>query len=86
MKNIMKNIISIKDLKPSKEVTPRTYTWLDIKYNKLPDVTGLTLKEAKQILKGYQVNINGTGDKVIYQEPEANTYIKENSTIKLMLN
>lgn len=85
-KNIMKNIISIKDLKPSKDVTPRTYTWLDIKYNKLPNVTGLSLKEAKQILKGYQINVNGTGDKVIYQEPSPDTYVKENSTVKLLLN
>ena len=85
-KNIMKNIISIKDLKPSKDVTPRTYTWLDIKYNKLPNVTGLSLKEAKQALKGYQINVNGTGDKVIYQEPDPDTYVKENSTVKLLLN
>ena len=85
-KNIMKNIISIKGLKPSKDVTPRTYTWLDIKYNKLQNVTGLSLKEAKTILKGYQINVNGTGDKIIYQEPAPDTYIKENSTVKLLLN
>ena len=85
-KNIMKNIISIKGLKPAKDVTPRTYTWLDIKYNKLPNVTGLSLKEAKTILKGYQINVNGTGDKIIYQEPAPDTYVKENSTVKLLLN
>ena len=85
-KNIMKNIISIKNLKPSKDVTPRTYTWLDIKYNKLPNVTNKTLKEAKSILKGYKIEISGEGDKIIYQEPQADTYVKEGSTIKLMLN
>lgn len=85
-KNIMKNIISIKNLNPSKDVTPRTYTWLDIKYNKLPDVTNKTLDEAKKILKGYKIEISGTGDKIIYQEPNPNTYVKESSTIKLMLN
>ena len=85
-KNIMKSIISIKDLKPTKEVTPRTYTWLDIKYQKLPNVLGMSLKEAKNTLKGYKIEISGTGDKIIYQEPSPDTYIKENSTIKLMLN
>lgn len=85
-KNIMKNIISIKNLKPSKDVTPRTYTWLDIKYNKLPDVTNKTLEEAKKILKGYNIEVSGTGNKIIYQEPNPNTYVKESSTIKLMLN
>lgn len=85
-KNIMKSIISIKDLKPTKEVTPRTYTWLDIKYQKLPNVLGMSLKEAKNTLKGYKIEISGTGDKIIYQEPSPDTYIKENSTVKLMLN
>lgn len=85
-KNIMKSIISIKDLKPTKEVTPRTYTWLDIKYQKLPNVLGMSLKEVKNTLKGYKIEISGTGDKIIYQEPSPDTYIKENSTIKLMLN
>lgn len=85
-KNIMKNIISIKNLEPSSDVTPRTYTWLDIKYKKLPDVENKTLKEAKQILKGYKIEVSGTGDKIIYQEPKPNTYVKENSTVKLMLN
>ena len=85
-KNIIKSIISIKDLKPTKEVTPRTYTWLDIKYQKLPNVLGMSLKEAKNTLKGYKIEISGTGDKIIYQEPSPDTYIKENSTVKLMLN
>ena len=39
----MKNIISIKGLKPSKDVTPRTYTWLDIKYKQVPNVVGLNI-------------------------------------------
>lgn len=84
-KNIMKSIISIKNLKPSKEVTPRTYTWLDTKYVKCPNAIGLTKKEALSTLKGFQLEYSGTGDKIIYQEPSPDNYIKENSIIKLML-
>ena len=85
-KNIMKNIISIKDLKPSKDVTPRTYTWLDTKYIQVPSVIGLSKKEITKVLKGFEVIYSGTGDKVIYQEPDEGIYIKENGTIKVMLN
>ena len=85
-KNIMKNIISIKGIEPSKEITPRTYTWLDTKYVKLPSVVGLNKKEATKILKGFKIIYSGTGDTIMYQEPQADTYIKENSTIKVMLN
>lgn len=85
-KNIMKNIISIKGLEPAKEVIPRTYTWLDIKYKPVPDVVGLSKKEVSKALKGFEVIYSGTGDTVMYQEPDEGTYIKENGTIKVMLN
>lgn len=85
-KNIMKNIISIKGLKPSKDVTPRTYTWLDIKYKQVPNVVGLSKKEVTNILKGFDVIYSGSGDTVMYQEPDEGTYIKENGTVKVMMN
>ena len=84
-KNIMKNIISIKNLQPAKEVTPREYTWLDTKYVKAPNVLNMTKKEASSILKGFKIEYSGNGDKIIYQDPKPDIYIKENSTIKVML-
>ena len=85
-KNIMKNIISIKGLEPSKEVTPRTYTWLDTKYKQVPNVVGLSKKEVTKLLKGFEIIYSGSGDTVMYQEPDEGTYIKENGTIKVMMN
>ncbi len=85
-KNIMKDIISIRKIKPTKEVTPREYTWLDIKYVKLPNVLGANKKDVSKLLKGFKVLYSGNGDKVIYQEPEADTYVKEGSIVKIMLN
>lgn len=82
----MKNIISIKGLEPSNEVTPRTYTWLDTKYVKLPNVVGLSKKDASKKLKGFDIIYSGTGDTVMYQEPKEGTYVKENATIKIMMN
>lgn len=84
-KNVMKSIISIKNLEPSSEVTPREYTWLDTKYIKTPNVVNMTKKEANNLLKSFKIEYSGEGDTVIYQEPKENTYIKENSTIKIML-
>ncbi len=84
-KNIMKNIISIKGLEPSKEVTPREYTWLDTKYVKAPNVLNMTKKEASSLLKGFKIEYSGNGDTIIYQDPKPDIYIKENATIKIML-
>lgn len=85
-KNVMKSIINIKNEEPSKEPKERTYTWLDTKYKKTPDLIGKTIKEAKQLSTGFNLEYSGDGDKIIYQEPESNVYIKENSTIKVLLN
>ena len=85
-KNIMKNIISIRGLEPSSDVSPREYTWLDTKYVKCPNVVGMNKKEALSLLKGFNVVYSGTGENILYQEPQADLYIKENATIKIMLN
>ncbi len=85
-RNIMKSIISINELKKSDDVTPRTYTWLDTKYVKLPSAIGKSKKEVQSILKGFKVEYSGTGDSVIYQEPLEDSYVKENSVVKVMLN
>ena len=82
----MQSIISIKELEPSNEVTPRTYTWLDTKYVKVPSTIGKSKKEVSSLLNGFKIEYSGNGDTVIYQEPKGDTYIKEGSVVKIMLN
>lgn len=84
-RNILKSAIEIMDIKESKDSLPKTYTWLDEKYVMMPDVTGLSLKDAKKLLNGFKINTTGTGEKVIYQSPKKNSYVKENGTIELLL-
>ena len=84
-KSILTSAIDIYDIAPSKEGMPREYTWLDTKYIVLPNVVGLAKKEAAHILKEFKIEYSGTGDKVIYQSPNANYYAPVGTTIKLML-
>ena len=85
-KNIFKSYIDIYNLEESKDVMPKTYNWMDIKYSKLPNTVGLSLDEAKKLLKGYKLEYSGDGNNVIYQSPESNTYVKDGSIVKLMLS
>lgn len=85
-KNVLESAISIFDVSPSKEVMPKEYTYLDIKYVQMPKVTGLSIEESKQILKGFNVIYSGNGEKIIYQSPEEGTYIKEGGTVSLLLS
>ena len=84
-KSILESYISINDLKPSNEVMPKVYNWMDVKYKKLVNVVGKTREEATKLLKGYKIEYSGNGNYVLYQSPEANLYVEDNSTVKLML-
>ncbi len=84
-KSILKDAINIFDIPSSKDGIPREYTWLDVKYVEVPNVVGLTLQEAKQILKNFNVEYSGTGEKISYQSPKEETFISEYSTVKLLL-
>ena len=84
-KSVLETAISVLDIEPSNEGMEKEYNWLDTKYVKLPEVTGLTVEEAKKALKGFSIEYSGEGENIVYQSPSANTYIKEGGTVKLML-
>lgn len=86
-KNVMKSIIDIKNIKQDNSGMIRNeYTWLDTKYVMMPDVVGMSLKDAQKTLKGFKIEYTGSGETVIEQEPASGQYVKETNTIKLMLN
>lgn len=85
-KNIMLSIIDYKNYFPSNTETTREYTWLEEKYVSVPNVLGMSLKDAKKSLKDFTIEYSGEGDSVIMQVPEGNRFSKEGSIVKLMLN
>ena len=59
-RNIFLSAIDILDIKPDTEVIPKEYTWLDQKYVIVPDVVGMTIDEAKKVLKGFNIEYSVT--------------------------
>lgn len=84
-KAIFQSYIAKNNISKSKETIPKTYNWMDTKYSILPSVIGKTIKEANSILKNYKIEYSGDGDKIIYQSPEPDYYVADDSTVKLML-
>ena len=64
----------------------KEYSYLDVKYYKLPDVVGMTKEEATKKLKEFKIKYTGSGDKVIYMSPSPNTFQSADTTITLLLN
>ena len=85
-KNVLLDAINILNIKPDSNGMAQEYNYLDQKYVILPDVLNKSVKEASELLKGFKIEYSGTGDKVTYQSPAGNMYVKENSTVKLLLN
>ena len=84
-RNIFLSAIDILDIKPDTEGIPKEYTWLDQKYVVVPDVVGMTIDEAKKVLKGFNIEYSGNGETVIYESPKGGMYVKEKGTVVLML-
>ena len=61
------------------------HLWNDPVYYTLPDVVGLTKKEAEKSLIYYDITYSGYGDYVISQSPKAGTSLEMGSTIRLLL-
>ena len=85
-RNVLKDIISIYNLKEDTSGLPKVYRWDDVKYVMIPDVIGKTKKEARRLLNRFKIEFVGDGDKVIDSTPNVNSRVKEGSIIKVLLN
>ena len=85
-KKVLEDIISIYDIEENTEGIPKVYKWDDTVYITVPDLIGKTKKEAKSLLNGLNIEFVGDGDKVVDTSPSYNARVKQNSTIKVLLN
>ena len=84
--NVLKSIISLYDLKEDKEGMPKEYLWYETKYVELPDVVNMSKSDAIKSLRGFTIEYSGIGETVIDMNPKGGSKVKDNSTVKLMLN
>jgi len=84
--NLMLSIIDYKGLEPVQNELLREYLWLDVRYIYLNNVIGMNIDDAKKMLEGFKLEYSGTGTRIIEQSPRGMTYVREGSTVKLMLN
>jgi len=84
-KNILNDAAVALEIEKTKDGMEKEYQWNDLKYYEVPNVVGLTKKEAQELLKNFKIEYTATGDKIISQSPESGDRILENSTIRLLL-
>lgn len=85
-KRVLEASANALNIKKSKSDIEREYELWDVKYYEVPNVIGMTKKEARATIGiNYQIEYSGTGEKVIYQSPKEGEFVKQGEKIKLML-
>ncbi len=84
-KNVLLSCIDILDIKERENELEREYNYFDKQYAKVPNVVGMSVKDAIKSLKPFKVEYTGTGSIVTYQSPSSGTSIYEGETIRLLL-
>ena len=81
-------ISSIEALNIEKRPNPtdKNYQPGEKKYIIVPNVENMDVKQAKELLKDFNIEYTGSGSKVISQQPAPNERILEDSTIRLLLS
>ena len=85
-KNVLQSILEILDIKQSNNEIEREYNYFDKQYATVPNVVGMSVKEAIKNLKQFKIEYSGSGDTITYQSPLGGTKIYEGETIRLLLN
>ncbi|HHW68986.1 MAG TPA: stage V sporulation protein D [Tenericutes bacterium] len=86
VRSVLLDSIDILGIEKRDDGLPKNYNYLDRRYAEVPNVIGLDASEAVKLLKSFKVEFSGSGNKVTYQSPAANTQIYEGETIRLLLN
>jgi len=85
-KNFLLSAIDILDIEERNDEIEREYLYTDKQYAIVPNVVGMSVKDAVKELKKFKVEYSGSGDVVTYQSPNAGESLYEGETIRLLLS
>lgn len=84
-RRILLDIIDALNIKKQEGGIEKDLEWTDKIFYEVPNVVGLSVKEAKKQLVNFNIEYTGTGERVISQSPEAGEKQEDRGTIRLLL-
>ncbi len=84
-RNIAEDIISSLNIKKRTNGLVKEYRYFDVKYVNVPNVVGMDVKSARGLLKGFDIEYSGSGDRVISMSPDAGSSVPVGSVVRIML-
>ena len=84
-RRVLLDIINALKIPRQEEGIESIQNWDDPVYYKVPNVVGMTKKEAEKALFYYNIQYAGKGNIIISQTPEAGTSLEMNSSVRVLL-
>lgn len=84
-RRILLDIIDALDIEKQEGAIEKVKSWDDPVYYTVPNVVGMTVKEATKALYPLEVEYSGSGDKVLEQSPSAGEKVESTYKIRLLL-
>ena len=85
VKSILESSIDILNINKPVGASEKNYNFNEKKYITIPNVINMDKKEASKVLSDFKIEYSGSGNKVIYQSPSANSRILEGETVRLLI-
>ena len=85
-RRILLDIIDTLKIEKQDNEMEKDLEWNDKIYYEVPNVVGLSVKDAKKKLINFEVVIEGDGDKVIEQSPDALEKCEDRSKVRILTN
>ncbi len=82
-KAVLQDSIKALNIEKREDGLDKKYKWPDPKTLKVENVVGMDVEDAKDKLKGFEVIVEGNGDKVIHQSPDEGTTLDEGKTVRI---
>lgn len=84
-RRILLDIIEALDIEKQPDGMEKELEWTDKILYEVPNVTGLSVTEAKKLLVNFNIEYTGTGTTVVSQSPEAKEKLEDRGTVRLLL-
>lgn len=85
-KSVLESCIDILNIEKRDDSIEREYNYFDKQYAEVPNVVGMSVRDAVKLLKKFKVEFTGNGDIVTYQSPSAGEIIYEGEIVRLLLS
>lgn len=83
--NMLRDMLPVLGVQPRSGGIDKQLNWLDIPSVEVPDLIGLDKKQLQEQLVDLQLDVSGSGDKVIDQSPKSGVKLKQGSKIRIYM-